>query len=145
MLKIKKEGSTEGKWFKYSDGVEFKIRPLTGTVMRELRKTAVKINMELDPKTRRMIPVEDVNDEKLEEALADYILEDFKGVGDEAGNVFEPTLENKKLIMDQLPLKDFIWAAAQSLDVGEEQIKNSSRLSSGDTPNQGVNTVTPAD
>ena len=48
--------------------------------MRELRKTAVKINMELDPKTRRMIPVEDVNDEKLEEALADYILEDFKGV-----------------------------------------------------------------
>ena len=55
--------------------------------MRELRKTAVKINMELDPKTRRMIPVEDVNDEKLEEALADYILEDFKGVGDEAGNV----------------------------------------------------------
>lgn len=123
MLKIK-TGEAEGKWFKYADGVEFKIRPLTGNVLREIRKPAVKVSMQVDPKTRRMIPIEDVDDDKFDEAVTDYILEDFKGVGDDNGNLFEPTLENKKLIMDQLPLRDFIWSAAQSLDVGEEQIKN---------------------
>lgn len=125
MLKIKKTGSTEGKWFKYADGVEFKIRPLTGNILREVRKSATTTRMQFDSKSGRMMQIEDVNEVKFDEAVTDYILEDLKGVGDEEGNLFEPTLENKKLVMDQLSLKDFIWSAAQSLDVGEEQIKNS--------------------
>lgn len=125
MLKIKKStDKEEGRWFKYAAGVEFKIRPLTGNILREIRKASSTTSMQPDPKTRRMVAVEDVNDEKFDEAVTDYILEDFKGVGDEEGNLFDPTIENKKRIMDQLPLRDFIWSAAQSLDVGEEQIKN---------------------
>lgn len=124
MLKIKKSTESEGRWFQYAEGVEFKIRPLSGNILRELRKSTSTVRMCPDSKSGRLVQVNDVNEEKFDEAVTDYILEDFKGVGDDKGNLFELTLENKKLIMDQLPLRDFIWSAAQSLDVGEEQIKN---------------------
>lgn len=127
MLIIKKIESDlpEGRWFTYSEGVEFQVRPLTGEVLRRLRKQVTTTKMEVDPGSRRMVPVEKVNDEKLEEVMTDYLIQDFKGIGISSDRAMEVSLENKKLIMDQIPLREFIWASAQSLDVGQEQIKNS--------------------
>lgn len=123
MLKITK-ASGDGRWFAYQEGVEIKIRPLTGTILRDLRKQAAVSRMELDPKTRRMIPVEDIDEDKMESILADYLIEDWKGIGDDEGNPMAVTQENKHLVLDQPLIRDFVWGAAQSLDIIEEREKN---------------------
>jgi hypothetical protein len=125
ILKKTEPQGTEGRWFTYADGVEFQIRPLTGQVLRKLRLEAVTTKMEFDQKKGRHIPVETVNDEKLEDVTADYLIQDFKGIGVSENQVMEATLENKKIIMDQIPLREFIWSSAQSLDIEADQVKNS--------------------
>jgi hypothetical protein len=126
MLKLeKKTVESEGRWFEYAPGVEIKIRPLTGDILREIRKPAVKTKMEVDQRSRKMIPVETVDDVLLDDLVTDYLIEDFKGIGDSASHALEVNLASKKLILDQIPLKEFIWASAQSLDIEAEQIKNS--------------------
>ena len=124
MLKINTKNSQEGKFFAYTKGVEFKIRPLTGQVLRELRKKVTTTRMEADPTTRKMVAVEDVDNDKLDELIADYMLEDWKGIGDEAGVPLPVCLESKKSILNQIPLREFIWSAAQALDIEQEQEKN---------------------
>lgn len=131
MLILKKQTSEipQSQRFEYSKGVAFYVRPLTGKVMRELREQCSKTKMELNRQTRKMEPVEDVDDAKLEDLLADYLLEKWEGVEIQAGDggslPLAVTLESKKLIFDQMALKDFIWAAAQSLDITELEQKNS--------------------
>lgn len=124
MIKIKKS-FVESQRFEYSEGVVFWVRPLTGQKLKEIRKQCVKTRMELNTRTRKMEPIEEVDDEKFEDLVADYILDRWEGVGDEDGNPLAVNLESKKLILDHLPLRDFIWGAAQSLDVTETEIKNS--------------------
>lgn len=128
MLKIKKSISpenTSSQRFEYQAGVAFWIRPLTGTVLRDLRKQCTKTKMEFNPQTRKMEPVEEIDEAKLEDLLAEYILEKWEGVGGEDGQPLPATLESKKLILDQLALRNFIWAATQSLDFTGDEQKNS--------------------
>lgn len=124
MLKITKP-TGEGRWFTYQEGVEIKVRPITTTVLKDINKKASTSRMELDPRKGRMAPVDDVDKDVFENELADYLIEDFKGIGDEAGSPLAATRENKRLILDQPLIRDFVWAAAQALEsVAEEQVKN---------------------
>lgn len=125
MLKLTKKTVTgEGRWFEYAEGLEIKIRPLTGEIMKEVRKPAVKIKMEVLPGSRKMAPVETVDDNLLNDLLADYLIEDFKGIGGDDGQALPLTLDSKKLILDEIPLREFVWASAQALDMGTELPKN---------------------
>lgn len=135
MLKIGKLGFDsnnwpEGVWGQFAEGVKIKVRKLTAEALRELRKPLVKITMELESVSRRMVPAEKVDTDKYDEVITDYLIEDFQGIGDEEGNPLPVTLESKKQIMNYLPLKDWIWAFAQTLEMAdvkklEEEGKNS--------------------
>lgn len=124
MLKISKTENAAGRWIDYTDGVAFKVRPLTGTVLRDLRKQVSTIRMAPDPKSGKFVPFEEIDDEKFNDIMSDYLLEDYRGIGDETGEVLAVTLENKKLILNQIALKDYIWNAAQALDFEEAKVKN---------------------
>lgn len=131
MLKLGKVGEFDvanpppGVWGTFSEGVRIKVRKLTAEVISGVRKQYTRIDMEVDPKSRRMVPVEKVSDEKYDDAMTDYLIEDFAGLGDGEGIALPVTLESKKRILNYLPLKDFVWAFAQSMDTTEEQEKNS--------------------
>jgi hypothetical protein len=124
LILSKKTIDSEGRWFEYAPGVEIKIRPLTGETLRDVRKPAVKVKMEVDPRSRKMVSAETVDDELLENLLADYLIEDVKGIGGDDGQPLSLTTENKRLILDHIPLREFVWASAQSLDMEEDQAKN---------------------
>lgn len=122
MLKL--EGIKEGgNWFSYAEGVEFKIRPLTTAILRDLRKQVSVKRMLPDARTGKFVPTEEVDDDKFNDVVSEYLIEDFKGIGNAEGELLPVTLENKKLILDKIPLRDFIWNAAQSLDIDEAKIK----------------------
>ena len=128
MLKIKNHNSAEhapGKQFKYADGVFLWIRPLTGTILRTFRKSCVTYESGYNPASQRMEPAEKLDDDKLNDLIADYILEKWEGIGGEDGQPLPVSLASKKLILDQLAINKFVWAAAQSLDSTEAEQKNS--------------------
>ncbi|HQD37083.1 MAG TPA: hypothetical protein PKV92_08325 [Thermodesulfovibrio thiophilus] len=114
MIKVKKLNSeTEGEWFDFNIGgekVSFKIRPVSASVIEKIRKKYTTSKREKDA-TGRLVRVDYVDNDKVTEELIDYIIEDFKGFGDDAGNPLEPTFENKKLIMEIPPLEDDISIA----------------------------------
>jgi hypothetical protein len=134
MLKIGKLGfdpqnPPDGTWGAFQDGVRLRVRKLTGEVLRELRRPFVRIEMDLDPRSRRMVPVEKADAEKLDEALADYLIQDFEGIGDEEGRPLPVDLESKKRIMNQPALAEWVMAFAHSLEVAQaerqrDEIKN---------------------
>lgn len=124
MLKIAKRGfdlqnPPEGVWGTFSEGVRFKVRKLTSEAAKALRKPHVRLEMELDPGTRRMIQVEKLNEEKFDDALASYMIEAFEGVGDDQGNPLPDDLESRRMIFNIPQLRDWIWALAQSVEIAE--------------------------
>ena len=126
MLKIGKLGfdpatPPTGTWGTYQAGVRLKIRKLTGEALRELRRPYVRTEMELDPRSRRMAPVEKVDAEKLDDALADYLIEDFEGIGDEEGRPLPVDPESKRRIMNQPALAEWIMAFANSLEMAQAE------------------------
>lgn len=126
MLKIGKLGfdpatPPTGTWGTYQAGVRLKIRKLTGEALRELRRPYVRTEMELDPRSRRMVPAEKVDAEKLDDALADYLIEDFEGIGDEEGLPLPVDLESKRRIMNQPALAEWIMAFANSLEMAQAE------------------------
>lgn len=128
MLKINKldfngNGLPEGIWGEYCEGVRLKIRKLTRESLRFLKKKHCKITMELDPRTRRMMPTEKIDDDAYEDAITDYLVEDFEGIGDADGNPLPLNLESKMLIMDKLSLREWIWSFAQTIEVAEAEKK----------------------
>ncbi len=128
MLKIKNYKADEpvaSKRFEYQPGVVFWVRPLTGTILRSFRKQCVTSDFGYNAASQKMEPIEKVDDDKLNDLISDYILEKWEGVGGEDGQPLPVTLDSKKLIIDQLAIKNFIWAAAQSLDTTEAEQKNS--------------------
>jgi hypothetical protein len=124
-LKLSKKdpaAKVEGKWFTFAGDVEFKVRPLLGTILRELSNAARTGRMVADPKSGRMVA--QVDDEKYNELLTDYLLEDWRGVVDEAGAALPVTLENRKALLDMSAISDFVWERARALDILTEQVKN---------------------
>jgi len=133
MLKVDKLGFDnnnwpEGVWGKFAEGVDVKVRKLTAEATRELKKPFIKTEMTVNTLSRRMEPVERIGDpEKYDDALTDYLIEDFTGIGDEAGNPLPVNLESKKRIMNHLPLRDWVWAFAQSVEASVQEKSEEAR------------------
>ena len=126
MLRIKKN-QNESVWISYSNEAEFLIRPLTASSVEKIRKQFVK--SKIGNKNGEVTIIEVVDDEKFNDALIDYIIEDWKGIGDEDGNDLDCNLENKKLVMDISEISEFILTAAKKLPMLsknkiEAEIKN---------------------
>lgn len=119
----------EGAWADYAPGVRFRVRPLTSDAIAALRAPFVQVKMEVDPASRQMKQVEKVDNEAFNDALSTYLIAGWEGLGDDNGAPLPDNLESRQAILNQLPLKDFIWAAAQTLEAAaqsrkEEEIKN---------------------
>lgn len=125
MLKISRNQTKESRRFEYAPGVAFWVRPVTSSILQELRRGCLASRLGTNPKTRQLENVDELDDTKFEAALADYILERWEGVLGEDSEALPLTTENKKLVMDQLVLSEFIWAAAKSLDTTGAELKNS--------------------
>ncbi len=113
----------EGVWGTYAPGVRLKIRKLASDVIQELRKPHVRLEMEVDKISRRMMPVEKVDSEAFDDALTTYLIEAWEGLGDEEGRLLEDSLASRKAIMNDLTLRDWIWAFAQSQELIAERQK----------------------
>ena len=128
MLIVRNHKSCENvpsKRFQYQEGVAFWVRPVTGTIMRDIRKKCITGNtVEYNQRTRTMETVEQVDDEKYDNLITDYIVEKWEGIGGGDGNPLPATPESKKLILDQAALGEFVWAAAKSLDTSGAEAKN---------------------
>jgi len=136
MLKIGKIGKfdlknpPEGVWGTFSEGVRIKVRKLTGEAAKAIRKPFIKLEMELDPSTRRMVPAEKLTDEeKFNDALSAYMIEAFEGLGDDEGNPLPDDIESRRMIFNVPQLRDWIWALAQSVEIAaqnlqEDEVKN---------------------
>lgn len=123
-LKLSKKdpaAKIEGKWFTFAGDVEFKVRPLLGTVLRELSSASRTGRMVADRNGRM---VAQVDDEKYNDLLTDYLLEDWRGVVDEAGAAVPVNLENRKALLDMSAISDFVWERARALDILADQLKN---------------------
>lgn len=133
MLKIGKlgfdnENWPEGVWGTFSQGVEIKVRKLTAEAIRELRKPFLKTEMVPNASSRRMELSEQIdNQEKYDDAVTDYLIEDFRGIGDEDGNSLPLDLESKKRIVNHLALKDWIWTFAQSIEACAQEKSEGAR------------------
>jgi predicted homoserine dehydrogenase-like protein len=121
VLKIKKNADIEdeGRWFEYGNsGARFKIRIVTSSILKTLRKRASKIRTEF--KAGKTTRVEDVNEELFETLIQEHILEAWEGVGDEAGELLAITEENKHVIFQNLELNTFLWECSKSLEIEDE-------------------------
>jgi hypothetical protein len=122
-LRISKK-SSEGRWEKFGGDIEFKIRPLTAEIMKRLTESARTGRMVLEPKSGRMIP--EIDNEKLEELVRDHLIEDWRGVEDDADPPasLPCTSETKKAVLDNLSVQDFVFERARSADILPERSKN---------------------
>ncbi|MDD5207741.1 MAG: hypothetical protein PHS17_20090 [Desulfobacterales bacterium] len=107
-----------GVWGNFTATARLKIRKLTQEIVQTLRKPFVTTEMEVDPKSRRMMPVDKLDTDKYNDAITDYLIEDWNEefVDDETGDLLPKSLDSKKRIMNYLPVNDWIWGFAQAID-----------------------------
>lgn len=130
MLKISKLGfdpanPPDGVWGTFTEGVELQVRKLTSEVITTLRRQFLTTSLELDQSSRRMMPIERLDSAKYNDALTDYLIQDFRGLGDDDGVALPLTLKSKHRILNYLPIRDWVWSFAQAVDSTPEQEKNS--------------------
>lgn len=119
MIILRKAGTnTPGTWFDFEmlgDTVRLKIRPLTIGIIDTINKKHKGIK---DDATRN---------EKINQDLIDYLIEDWQGFGDEDGNPLPLTPENKRAIMGIIPpegeqsLSGFVFDKAKELAVVRQE------------------------
>jgi len=120
----------EGVWSTFAPGAEIKIRKLNGSIIRELRKPLIVPKIGLNPVTKMMEETESYDQEKWSDILSDYTIENFKGFGDDDGNILPVNLENKKAMLNQKQVREFVMSVAEAVEIiaareAEGEIKNS--------------------
>lgn len=119
-LVVDKNKNEEGKWVEYEEGVKLKVRPLYASTTRKIRSKCVSV------KNTRRGREEILNDDKFEEEMADYLLEDWEGVVDESGNELECTRENKIALLDIQDVASFVFNTAREAELNADaEVKNS--------------------
>lgn len=86
----------EPVWVSYDDKIKFLIQYLPPDKMRELRKQAT------EKRVAEGQLIEKINREKLEDLIIDVCLIDWEGLTTEDGKKFEPTKENKILLIKKI-------------------------------------------
>jgi hypothetical protein len=117
MLCIKKN-KDESVWCDYPGikDVSFKIRPLTTKTIENIKKPFIVKKLQMNSINREMEIIEIVSDEEAyNQAIIDYLIEDWKGVVDEDENPVECNTENKKEIMNIFGVATFIFEAAKQI------------------------------
>ena len=101
----------EGKWYNYKDGVDLKIRPLYGKIIRAVDKECQTISGG-EIKT---------NEKKKERMLRQHMVADWKGIevndakAEKKATSAKPTIENITSVFDYVtPLARFITDTAGS-------------------------------
>jgi hypothetical protein len=106
---------TDGVWVEYDTDVSFKIRYLMPEKMDEIRNRCAK------KKWRQGQQVTETDDKRLNEMLADYVIEDWKGIS-ENGNMASCTPPNKiRLIGKSIEISNFIFGIAGDIANFEKQ------------------------
>lgn len=116
----------EGKWYDFElwgATIGIKIRPRTNEIVKQIRN-----------KYRRKKGRDwEYDEEAINDAVMDYIIEDFRGVGEEeTGEPWEVSLDTKKRLMalpvpvgeQSLYLRVIDRANEQGFEIREEEIKN---------------------
>lgn len=115
MLCIRKNNKKEPVWCEYQEGVEFLVSPLTGTIIEEIKKPFIKNSIGTNPITKEIEIIEKVDDEKYSDAITDYLIQEWKGIGDDQENILACNLENKKAVMDVADISNFIFESAKKI------------------------------
>ena len=132
----------EGVWVKhtYRGGeIELKLRINDPAKLDKIRKKYTTTELVKDDTTGKMVRITEIKQDtssKLLQEMADYLIEDFKGVGWENGEPMANTSENKVILILLPPLDgeqalfNFILDKASELQTlneeeQEEQVKNS--------------------
>jgi len=94
VLNLDEKVFDEGVWCEYEKGAKFKIRPITPRKYRELRnKCTVR-------KWKKGQLVEEVDEDKLNDLVNDWVVADWDGIVDVSGQPISCTKENKRVLLD---------------------------------------------
>ena len=118
----------EGAWVDFDKEVKFKIRATNQPIVKELIARASTKKMVLNPDSRRMEMKEVPDQEVFYDLHVDHMLEDFQGLVIELEDGTESRtadITTKKIIMGFPTYRDFIRQVSESMDLEDDQIKNS--------------------
>jgi hypothetical protein len=106
-----------GAWFDFRDGVKVKVRPFAGNILDDIRKKATqkKVEYKKQGKIGRLQRIEyiDLDEDKMQALLWDYIIVDWDGIEDDKGKAIKCDKKNKVRFMQDWPeFYDFIDNAA---------------------------------
>ena len=111
MFKLNNEVE-EGQWFDYPkiEGIKFKIRPTSLYALKKTPGESIEIDLTDMP------------------ILFDYVLMDWKGIGDEKGKQLKCNQKTKLALLNQAPdMVTFVLETAgkmRSDTIPEEEVKN---------------------
>ena len=97
---VKLDDNPEGIWVDYKNGARVKIRPLSKTQARELRRSAS--STETEWVRGRLIEKESVDEGQYDRLLADHLIEDWQGFVDPQNAEIPCNPKTKHLMMDRL-------------------------------------------
>lgn len=114
-MKINLEAISEGVWVEWKDGVEVKIRPLSSSKTVGFQKAATKKEFEF-VNGRRTV-TKKIDDEKFNDSLQDWLVEDWRGLYDQNDKPIPCNAETKKAILDYVhEFRLFVVMAGQELE-----------------------------
>ncbi len=115
--KFDPQNPPDGAWVKYQEGAEIQIRKLNKKILEALRAPFITLSMEYDPQAHKHVEKENGDPVKFEEALTRYLVQSFRGFGDDDGNVLPDTQGSREALMNNLAVRDFVWGYAHAAEV----------------------------
>lgn len=136
---LRQGNNNEGVWFNFKvrgENIKLKIKAMSTDIMTKIRNKNKITKPEINSMTRQMEKIVTFDEDAISAALIDHVLEDFKNIGNEAGEPLEPNIENKQWIMNLMPLSgelsiaEFVFEKSRELETvneeeKEEHVKNS--------------------
>lgn len=116
------EKMDDSAWVAYKGDVELLIRPLSSSKQEEFKAAATRKHVESIG--GRRVTVDKIDDQKYEELLRDWIVEDWKGFMDKKKNAIVCTKEVKLKILDHMhDMRRFAIDVALDLDSVKQELQ----------------------
>ena len=119
--------STEPKWFDLLEGVRFKLRPASSTIMAEARGSDRIEKMVEDNASNQALSI------CLAKEVARLALDEWEGISDEDGKPMEPSPEAIDAALEVWPLFEAFQMQYMAVALLKEQEKNGSAPSQNGT------------
>jgi hypothetical protein len=128
--KVDPSNPPDGTWATYIEGAEVQIRKLNRQIVKALRDPFVTPVEEYDATLKIFVKKEKVDNEGFENAFNRYVVQNFKGFGDDDGYVLSDNDISRKALLDNKEIGEFIINYANAVEFIEEkkkgeEIKNS--------------------